>query len=321
MPASSLVVVALGVTSLGLTLAGLYLFAILVPLLALTAALAWRRGTSVEGLFVLLLVSTALLLSLGVEVFYMRDFMAGGDLQRMNTIFKFYIQIWVFLGIAAGLGLARLAPTHAQARPVAHRWPRFAAFAPGIVWSSVFGVLLVSVLVYPVLGTIARVTDRFPGARPPVGTLDGMAFMSVGTYTWENRAVELKYDYDAIQWLLRNVQGSPVVAEAAIGYYREFGVRVASFTGLPTLVGMHQGEQRYDWQVGRRDGDARTFFTEPSYERVASIAQKLHVKYIYVGQLEHIVYPAVGLAKFDAAVGKYLDLAYENPRTKVYKVR
>lgn len=306
-----------------LWVAGLHLFAVLMPLLALAVALAWRRGTSPEKLFTLLLIFTALLLSLGVEVFYLRDFLGGGDYQRMNTIFKFYIQIWVFLGIAAAVALRRLTgqaggaltgDAGARLRTCSFCWTRAA-------WMCVLGVLLVSAAVYPVAGTAARVNDRFPGSRPAIGTLDGMAFMTVGSYTWENKTIELKYDYDAIQWLLWNVKGSPVVAEAAIGYYREFGVRVASFTGLPTLLGMHQSEQRHDYQVGQRDGEARLFFTETDYARVADLAKRLHIKYIYVGQLERIVYPAAGLAKFDKAVGTYLDIAYENPQTKIYLVR
>jgi YYY domain-containing protein len=303
-------------------LVGLHLFAVLAPLLVLTVALALRRGQSPETLFTLLLIFTALLISLGVEVVYLKDFLGGGDYQRMNTLFKFYIQVWVFLGIASAVGLARLsgALIATGRRVVSPALGRI----PGAVkagWWGLLAVLLLSVSIYPFAATAARVNDRFPGARPEVGTLDGMAFMSVGTYTWENQAIELKYDYDAIQWLLWNVRGSPVVAEAAIGYYREFGVRVASFTGLPTLLGMHQSEQRYDTQVGQRDGEARSFFTEPDYARVADLAKRLHIKYIYVGQLERIVYPAAGLAKFDRAVGSYLDLVYENPRTKIYQVR
>ena len=294
----------------------------LLPLLVLTGALALRRGQTPETLFTLLLVFTALLISLGVEVVYLKDFLGGGDYARMNTLFKFYVQVWVFLGIASAVALARLSGAlnvtgRRVLSPAIGRIPG----AMRVTWWGVLAVLLLSVAVYPVAGTAARVNDRFPGARPEVGTLDGMAFMSVGTYTWENKAIELKYDYDAIQWLLWNVQGSPVVAEAAIGYYREFGVRVASFTGLPTLVGMHQGEQRYDTQVGQRDGEARAFFTEPDYARVADLAKRLHIKYIYVGQLERVVYPAAGLAKFDKAVGSYLDLVYENPRTRIYQVR
>jgi uncharacterized membrane protein len=90
---------------------------------------------------------------------------------------------------------------------------------------------------------------------------------------------------------------------------------------LPTLLGMHQSEQRYDTQVGQRDGEARTLFTEPDYARVADLAKRLHITYIYVGQLERVIYPAAGLTKFDRAVGSYLDMVYENPRTKIYQVR
>jgi YYY domain-containing protein len=305
-----------------LWLAGLHLFVVLIPLMALTGALALRRGQTPEALFTLLLIFTALLISLGIEVVYLKDFLGGGDYQRMNTVFKFYIQVWVFLGIASAVALARLS----GAVIISGRRVLSPAMSPILgaakaIWWGALAVLLVSVAVYPVVGTVARVIDRFPGARPEVGTLDGMAFMSVGTYTWDNKTIELKYDYEAIQWLLWNVKGSPVVAEAAIGYYREFGVRVASFTGLPTLLGMHQSEQRYETQVGQRDGEARTFFTEPDYARVAELARRLHIKYIYVGQLEHVIYPAAGLAKFDRAVGSYLDLVYENPRTRIYQVR
>ena len=78
----------------------------------------------------------------------------------------------------------------------------------------------------------------------------------MGRYTWpdENHPIDLWGDYEAIRWLQENVPGTPVLAEAPIGYYREFGVRVSSFTGLPTLVGMHESEQRYGWQVGPRSG-------------------------------------------------------------------
>jgi YYY domain-containing protein len=310
------------VVSIVFWLAGLHVVAALLPLLALTAALAWRRGQSPETLFTLLLVFTGLLISVGVEVVYLKDFLGSGDYHRMNTLFKFYIQVWVFLGIASAVALARLSGSFNTAleralSPTLGRTPT----PLKVMWWGVLAVLLLSVAVYPLAGTAARINDRFPGARPQVGTLDGMAFMTVGTYTWENKSIELKYDYDAIEWLLRNVKGSPVVAEAAIGYYREFGVRVASFTGLPTLLGMHQSEQRYDTQVGQRDGEARTLFTEPDYARVADLAKRLHITYIYVGQLERVIYPAAGLTKFDRAVGSYLDMVYENPRTKIYQVR
>jgi uncharacterized membrane protein len=151
--------------------------------------------------------------------------------------------------------------------------------------------------------------------------------MSVGKYNfdWErkNNTVDLSYDYQAIHWLLRNVQGSPVIAEAVLPYYRELGARVSAYTGLPTLVGnQHEQEQRPgDTQVGPRENEARTLFSEASLERILPLLAKHRVRYLYVGQLEQALYPAAGLAKFDQAVGQYVDLVYENPKVKIFKVR
>ena len=70
-------------------------------------------------------------------------------------------------------------------------------------------ILIAASLSYPVWGTPSRLSQRFPGWRPPVGTLDGMAFMENGVYHWpdSDHAVELRYDWEAIQWLLREVRG------------------------------------------------------------------------------------------------------------------
>ena len=306
-----------------LWLAGLHLFAVLLPLLVLTVALALRRGQSPETLFTLLLIFTALLISLGVEVVYLKDFLGGGDYARMNTLFKFYIQVWVFLGIASAVALARLSGALAATgrRVLSPALGR----APGSVkaaWWTVLAVLLLSVAVYPLAGTAARVNDRFPGARPEVGTLDGMAFMSVGTYTWENRThrAEVRLRRHPVAAVER-----PGLASGGRGGHRLLP-RVRRAGGL-----VHRACRpcwaciRASSATTRRwaSGTARpaSFFTEPDYARVADLAKRLHIKYIYVGQLERIVYPAAGLAKFDKAVGTYLDLVYENPRTKIYQVR
>ena len=190
-------------------------------------------------------------------------------------------------------------------------------------WAVALLVLLGATLVYPLLGTGARVDDRFPGARPPIGTLDGMAFMTVGSYTWpdENNRIALEYDYDAIRWLMDHVTGTPVVAEANLPYYREGGLRVSSLTGFPTLLGMHQSEQRYDWQVGERDGLARELYDTPSAERAMQIIDELGISYIYIGQLERTVHNRYGLSKFgQMAQQGQLKLVYENPQVSIYRV-
>jgi len=291
-----------------------WVLAFMLPLVVGALLLLLRDDASPQELFVSLLVFTGLLVAAGCEVVYLKDHLGGDQVWwRMNTLFKFYIQVWVMLGIATAVA-------------VPHLWARLRRWQSAgwrRAWTAGLAFLFFAALLYPIVYTPARVNDRFPGDRPPVGTLDGMAFMTVGAYTWpENNRIELEYDYQALQWLIANVKGTPVVAEAALPYYREGGLRVATYTGLPTLLGAHQSEQRYGLQVGERDGQARDFFNTPDVSRALQLIRELHVSYIYVGQLEHTVYDPIGLAKFDRMQEEgYLDLVYENERVKIYRVR
>jgi YYY domain-containing protein len=290
---------------------GYWVLFVMLPLLALTLALFTQPQMSPERRFTLALLFTAFLILVGIELFYLKDHLDGGGAWRMNTLFKFYLQAWVMIGLAVGTALPGI-------------WRAVDAWRSGTrwLWTSVLGLLIAAAALYPLLGTPARVMDRFPGARPPIGTLDGMAFMTVGTYTWptEDNPIHLLGDYRAIQWLNENVKGTPVLAEAPIGYYREFGVRVASYTGLPTLLGMHESEQRYGWQVGERSGRANAFFITSDLAQTLSIIQELHIEYIYLGPLERTQYP-VADQKFErlAASGS-LSVAYENDAVTIYRV-
>jgi len=305
-----------GVLLLAVALAALkfWVLAFALPLVVGAVLLLLREDASPQELFVSLLVFTGLLVAAGCEVVYLKDHLGGDETWwRMNTIFKFYIQVWVMLGIAAAVAVPSLWA----------RMRRWQSAGQRRVWAAGLVLLSFASLLYPLVYTPARVNDRFPGDRPPVGTLDGMAFMTVGSYTWpDNNRIELEYDYQALQWLIANVKGTPVVAEAAIPYYREGGLRVATYTGLPTLLGAHQNEQRYASQVGERDGQARDFFNTPDTSRALQLIRELHVSYVYVGQLERTVYDAAGLAKFDEMVQRgELEVVYENERVKIYQVR
>ena len=296
---------------------------LLLPLLA-AFLLLWRRTVPAEALFVAALIFTGLLVLFGVELFYLKDHLQGGDWRRMNTLFKFYIQVWVLLALAVAVALPGIWHfIRRRWRPV---WR--------VLWAAAFIYLLGLSLVFLVAGTPARLDDRFPEGlsdsnRPPLGTLDGMAYMQAGTYTWHpepdlapTTRIELRYDYDALRWLLDNVEGTPVVAEALIGYYREGGLRVASFTGFPTLLGFHQeGEQRYGWQTGPRRSQAEEFWRTTDVTQAQQLMVELGIDYIYVGQLERIVTPAESLAKFEqmAAEG-LLEVAYSNDQVIIYRV-
>ena len=326
---------------------GYWVIALLLPMVTLAGFFLFRKDVSRKGAkaridgritpadqFVAALVFTGLLILLGVEIVYLKDFLCGcgpgffskshGEWYRMNTLFKFYIQVWVILGVAAGAALPWLADKAAGWKR-GWRW----------LWFGALGVLLALGLIFPILGTKSRINDRFPGPRPPRTTLDGMAYMSVGEYSWpdNNHVIKLKDDYDAIRWLQEHVTGAPVLAEAPASwyevngqrvgydYYRAGGLRAASLTGLPTLLGQHQGEQRYGWQVGQREQLSREFWQTTDMNRTRQIIDELHIDYVYVGPLERILFSPEQLAKFDALVQSgEAEVVYQNPQVTIYRI-
>lgn len=311
------------------------LLAVLAALGRPTAALAalpaclllpliFRRRAPVEGRFVALLVALALAVVVGTELVYVRDFLEGGEWYRMNTLFKFYTPAWLLLGVAGG-------PMLRQAWAAARRVP----LAVGVPWQAVMVALLAGSLTFLAAGVQARVDDRFPGRRPPFGTLDGTAYMTVGSYIWPtaDNVIELRHEREAIRWLLDNVQGTPVIAEAPAGwyplgsgfqgydYYRAGGLRAASFTGLPTFLGAHQGEQRSGEQVGQREQQGRLFFSTTDIAQARALMRDLRVGYVYIGQLERTLFDADALRKFDVMVELGdLQVVYRNPQVTIYRV-
>ena len=298
--------------ALGLWLLGYRVPGLLLPLVWLSFLFLLRPEPDTGQTFTGLLLFTGVLILLGAELFFLRDFLGGGDYYRMNTLFKFYIQVWVILGIAAAYLVVYLWEQMTHGKVILSR-----------AWQAGMMALIVAALVYPAMGTPTRLRDRFVRS-PAIGTLDGMAYMTTGAFVWpQNNTIELKYDYEAIRWLQANVKGTPVLAEAKIGYYREGGMRVASYTGLPMPVGgLHQNEQRWPDQVGQRDGLFAEFWDTNDAARAWDLIQELDISYIYVGQLERAVYTMPGsLAKFDTLVSqRRLAVAYQNERTRVYQV-
>jgi YYY domain-containing protein len=300
------------VIALGLWLLGYRVPAYLLPLVSLALLLLIRRETGADTAYLNLLAFTGLLVLLGVEFFFLRDFLGGGEYYRMNTLFKFYIQVWVMFGLTAAVITPRL--WLASEGWVWLRWP----------WRIAFTILLLATLIYPVLGTRTRLDDRFPGDqnRPPIGTLDGLAYMTVGVFEWPaGSPISLKHDYEAIRWLQDNVFGTPIIAEAKVGFYREGGMRVAAYTGLPSILGgLHQSEQRYAWQVGDRDFLVSEFWSSPDPARTLQLLDQLGVTYVYIGQIERITHGNFVADKFEQLRAQgALELVFENEQTKIYK--
>ena len=191
------------------------------------------------------------------------------------------------------------------------------------LWGFIFLILLFASLAYPLWGSPSRLSQRFPGWRPPIGTLDGMAFMENGVYHWpdNDHVVELRYDWEAIQWLLTEVRGNVVLAESAqLDYYRAGGTRVASLTGLSGLMGMHEGEQRYHGQVSERHGLLNEFWNSTDLGQIERLIDDLEIGLIYVGQLERHQHPDAPARLEELERSGLLETVYRNPKVIIYAV-
>ena len=310
-----LAVAALVVLGLLFAAIGYFTVALMLGLLALLAVAGCRTLSIPEPSrpyesVVLVMVAMAALIVLGVDLVTVE-----GDIGRMNTLFKYYLEVWVFLAIAAAYMLWLMV----SAGLPELRFPRFDG---RIVWASVIVVLLVSSLVYTVLGTRARVGDRFADLPP---ALDGTAYMATAQHWERDEYFPLAWDLQAIQWLQDNVRGSPVVLEAHMEQYR-WGGRIANYTGLPTILGWpwHQIQQRFDYrdQVDLRARDVGIAYNSTDVATKMEILRKYNVHYVVIGDLERINFALKGLAGFDElAQAGHLSKVYENEGTAIFRVK
>lgn len=289
-----------------------------LTLVILSGVLGLRPGIAPSRRVLLVLVSAALGLTLLVEVVVLE-----GDIGRMNTVFKFYMQVWVLLSVAAGVALAYVWPAIRRRRTT-----RIAR-----LWQGTLALLVAAALLYPLLAVPARWRVRMSDRAPY--TLDGMAFMETTSYgdaTYDGSSVTIKLDgeYEALRWMQRHVEGTPVVAEASppnVGEaYRSIASRVAVYTGLPLIIGWdwHQTQQRAALPgslIRDRMNDVDLLYSTPDRAQAMDIIDEYRVQYIYIGTQESLYYPPEGLEKFarmaDAGV---LRQVFSNDDVTIYEV-
>jgi YYY domain-containing protein len=276
-------------------------FALVTPFLVIAGLLVLRPDLEPGRRWVVLLIATALALTLMVEVLTYK-----GDIGRMNTVFKFYLQVWVFFGIAAAAGIGYIYT----------RIPKW--------WWGIFGVLVFTGMLYPVFATRAKVNDRFVAGSPP--GLNGMDYMQQAVYHDRDRELPLQYDRNAIAWLRENIAGSPVFLEGNAPLYH-WGSRVSVYTGLPTVIGWdwHQKQQRSIIDgaiIDRRIDSVRDIYNTLDLNQALGNLKRFNVQYVYIGDMERAFYDPQGLDKFDAMVrAGMLEVVYQNERVKIYRVK
>ncbi|HKT37005.1 MAG TPA: DUF2298 domain-containing protein, partial [Ktedonobacterales bacterium] len=294
--------------------------ALLLMLLGVGVYLAFdiRRHSALKRLTYLVIL-LGLAVAFGVEVIYVRDFLDNSAWERMNTVFKFYYQVWTLLSLGGILAfsqiLGRIYPraratdrqessddegksesladaSEAEVRLYQRRasWATVVRGCLRIMWTLAFAGLLVGSSVFLVEGTQARISDPaiWAAVQPPPGgvqpqglSLDGMAYMR-GWYPG---------DYAAINWLNDHIAGDPTIVEASNGPYAWYS-RVSIYTGLPDVLGWssHESQQRYGDQVYTRQSDVQSFYGGEDTSAAMNFLRQYNVKYVYIGNLERTCY-------------------------------
>ncbi|MBN1318536.1 MAG: hypothetical protein JXA42_23855, partial [Anaerolineales bacterium] len=260
------------------------------PLLLWAIVLMLTGDRDPSERFLLGLISAAIGLTAIVEVVVLK-----GDVGRSNTVFKFYLQVWLFLSVAAGAGLVWL-------------YPSLQAWRRRRLWLGILSLLVVASAAYPLTAVRAKISDRWPEVDNPPVTLDGMAYMlgdgmgQQALYNDEQRMYDLNLDYGAIRWMQDNIQGTPVIVEGQTIEYR-WGTRFAVYTGLPTVVGWSWHLRQHNSVVPgvvveRRIQQVHNFYNTEDIQQAVDFLRRYQVEYVIVGQLEQAYYSAQGLLKF-----------------------
>jgi len=274
-----------------------------LPLAVWALLLILRPGLSDAKRMVLFMVGTALVVTLAVDVVAL-----SGD--RMNTVFKFYVQGWVLFSISAAAALGWTLSELDQWHP---NWRRF--------WTTGVFLLVGIAFLFTLTASNAKIRDRMTADVPL--TLDSMEYMAYARY-WDGQDMDLSQDYRAIRWLQDNVIASPVIVEGHTSEYR-WGARYTIYTGLPAVIGWnwHQRQQRAltpDTWVFNRVAEVNDFYNTADLDQARKFIDKYDVRYIIVGQMEHIYYPPGGLLKFENQDGVLWRSVYRDSDTVIYEV-
>ncbi len=234
--------------------------------------------------FILLVILLGSLLILAPDFVYLRDLFG----YRINTVFKFYYQAWQLWSLAAAFGTVILL------RNLRGLW--------NVLWRVLLGLVLIAGLIYPILAFANR-TSNF---KPVVGySLDASA--------------HLDRDNPDDAAAIRYLQSAPlgVVAEAIGGSYSYYA-RIATHTGLPTVLGWpwHEYQWRGEWSAhGTREVDIKTLYEVPDWDYARAILDQYQVRYVVVGSLERTTYN-VSETKFQ----QHLVVLFQTGNTVVYGV-
>jgi YYY domain-containing protein len=276
-------------------------------LLGVTVALVWQRlncgglhwdpaehQRRQSTLFALFLTVIGLLLVYIPEFVFLRDNFGT----RMNTIFKFYYQAWLLLGLASTYAIMM---AMGGSQPISLYGRIFAALS----------LLLILVgLVYPAAAAYSK-TQGFALTMP---TFDATAYV----------AMESPAELAAIAWVRANTAPGAVILEGKGASYRANFSRISTATGRPTLLGWdgHESQWRGAAYGGMATGRAEALdliYRSGGPEQIVEALARWGIDYVYIGPSERSQYGMTSLS--DERLAQVMDLVFEQDNVRIYQRR
>ena len=241
-----------------------------------------RKKVFSSDLFVVGLILTATLLIIIPEIGYIKDIYIY-EHRRANTMFKLVYQAFIIYSLVSGYILIKL--------------------KSNVFYKIIFGIVFVCHLIYP-----------YFAIKSYYGLINYKGLYGL------NYLKEMYPDnYNAIQWINKNISGQPVILEAVGDSYTTFN-QVSSSTGLPTVEGwiVHEWLWRggYDKPAARQT-DVQKIYESTDLSEVKSLLQKYFVQYIFLGDKEREKYPNLNEKNFSNLGAKVI---FSSGQTKIYKL-
>lgn len=220
---------------------------------------AWAG--SADLVFVLLLGTIGLALVYAPEFVYLRDHFGT----RMNTVFKFYYQGWLLMGLATAY-LITVALSE---------WRRHFGVAQVLAVLSL--LLVLGSAIFPFAGVYAK-TAGFSRATP---TLDAAGYVAQG----------FPDVMAAVEWVRNNTMPDEIVLEGIGDSYSANHNRISTLTGRSTLLGWvgHESQWRgkaYGTMAQGRSQVIEQVYRTASPEEIPALLEEWGINYVFVGPTE-----------------------------------
>jgi YYY domain-containing protein len=221
------------------------------------------RKKELNKVIAMLLISCSVLL-VASELFFLMD--------RMNTIFKSYNMLWIFLGVTAvTLSFNQLKQSSLR-------------------YKACLGILIAFSLLSSVLNSYAMLsTRRTQNSWPSLNGTNYLPQKSPG-------------DAAIISWIQQHVplNQAPPILEAFGESYQDYA-RISMNTGLPTLLGWsYHVQQRglHEKDLQARISAVNTIYNTTDIAEALEILGRYHIQYVVISSLEEQKYNPLGLKKF-----------------------